>query len=221
MKFHGGWVAGALMVLVAATLAGAQMGMQAPPQFRGIWSPTVGSGAVYSVEGQSGKSEIEVAIVGAEGHMGKPGHWVEMILKGPQGAMVMKTLMVAQMEDLRPARMIMQQAGQEAMEMPMEMMGMGGRRSEAKADFRKEATRVGTETVTVGAGTFTCEHWKMNDGSGEMWIADKTGPWGLVKTVSKDGSMTLLKVLTDAKTKITGPVKKFDPQEMMRRPNER
>lgn len=208
---------GAWMVLLAATLVGAQMGMQAHPQFRGIWTPTVGAGAVYAVDAKGDKSEIEVAIVGTETHMGKPGHWFEMAMKGRQGSMVMKTLMVAQLEELRPARMIMQQAGQEAMEMPMEMMGMGSRRPEAKADFRKEATRVGTETITVAAGTFTCEHWKMNDGSGEMWIAEKTGPWGLVKTVSKDGSMTLLKVMTDAKTKITGPVKKFDPQEMMRR----
>ena len=206
-----------LMVMLAATLAGAQMGMQGPPQFRGIWAPTVGSGAVYSVEQKRDKSEMEIAIVGAETHMGRPGHWFEMSMKGPQGPMVMKMLLAVQGEEVKPLRMIMQQ-GNEAMEMPMEMMGMGGaRRSDYKSDFRKDATRVGSETITVPAGTFVCDRWKLNDGSGEVWIAEKAGPWGMVKTVGKDSTMVLNKVLTNATTKITGPVKKFDMQEMMRR----
>ena len=121
-----------LMVMLAATLAGAQMGMQGPPQFRGIWAPTVGSGAVYSVEQKRDKSEMEIAIVGAETHMGRPGHWFEMSMKGPQGPMVMKMLLAVQGEEVKPLRMIMQQ-GNEAMEMPMEMMGMGGaRRSDSE-----------------------------------------------------------------------------------------
>jgi hypothetical protein len=37
----------------------------------------------------------------------------------------------------------------------------------------------------------------------------------MVKEMSKDHSMVLVKVLSDYPDKITGPVQKFDPMQMM------
>jgi hypothetical protein len=56
----------------------------------------------------------------------------------------------------------------------------------------------------------------MKDGSGDAWVSDKVGPWGLVKSDNKDTSMVLTKVITDAKDHITGTPTKFDPTQMMR-----
>jgi len=43
----------------------------------------------------------------------------------------------------------------------------------------------------------------------------------LVKSVSKDTSMVLARQITDAKTNITGPVKPFDPMQMMQQQQQR
>jgi hypothetical protein len=103
------------------------------------------------------------------------------------------------------------------MEMDMNM-NMGGHRmpQSTPSDIRDKAERVGTESITVPAGTFSCEHYRMKDGSSEAWVSDKVAPWGLVKTQGKDSSMVLTKVITDAKDHITGTPKKFDPMQMMR-----
>jgi len=221
MRIQRGWVACAIAICLFAGAAAAQFpGRQGPPAFRGIWSPTVGAGAAYSIESKRDKSEMEVAVVGTETHQGKSGYWLEMTMKTREGGMVSKMLMVNQENQLQPVRMIMQMEGQEAMEFPMEMMGrMGPRQEPQSSDFRNDAVRVGTESVTVPAGTFSCEHWKSKDGTTDVWIAEKTGPWGLVKSVSKDSTMVLVRATTNATSKIKGTPKKFDMQQMMRQPN--
>ena len=83
-------------------------------------------------------------------------------------------------------------------------------------DMNDKAEVVGTESVTVPAGTFTCQHYRMKDGSGDVWISEKVGPWGLVKAVDKGQTIVLNKAITDGKDHITGTPKKFDPMEMMR-----
>lgn len=70
------------------------------------------------------------------------------------------------------------------------------------------------------AGTFTCEHRRTKDGTGDYWISDKVRPLGLVKRVGKDSSMVLLRQITGAKTKLPPPYKEFDPIEMMRQRQE-
>jgi hypothetical protein len=105
------------------------------------------------------------------------------------------------------------------MEMDMSMVPQNRRMQQqtAAADIAEKAEAVGTESITVPAGTFTCQHYRMKDGSGDAWISDKVGPWGLVKSVDKDGSsLVLTKAITDAKDHITGTPKKFDPTQMMR-----
>jgi hypothetical protein len=94
------------------------------------------------------------------------------------------------------------------------MMAMGNRGgappAPAKTDFREGGERVGSESVTTPAGTFDCEHWRNKDGSGDVWFSSKVAPWGLVKTTSPNNSMTLIKVITDAKSHIVGTPQSMD-----------
>jgi len=75
---------------------------------------------------------------------------------------------------------------------------------------------VGSESITVPAGTFSCQHWKKDQGVGDAWVSDKVSPMSLVKSVSENDTMVLVKVLSGATDHITGPVTKFDPQMMQR-----
>ena len=209
-------------VLAMALPLSAQMGMgPRMPDMNGIWHPVVGTGAAYEMTGRDGtKSQMEITIVGKETVNGKDGYWMEMAMASPRsgGQMYVKNLIAPTDNGVTSVRMVMQQAGQDPMEMDMSMMNMGGRKmpQSAPSDIRSKAEHVGTETITVPAGTFSCEHYRMKDGSSDAWISEKVAPWGLVKSQGKDSSMVLTKAITDAKDHITGTPKKFDPMQMMR-----
>lgn len=200
----------------------AQMGPRVPT-LSGIWHPVVGSGAAYdrTVATTSANTQMEITIVGKEDVDGKPAYWMEFAISDPKmmnGAqMVMKQLMSVDDSGVTSTRMIMQPPGQDPMEMDSSMMGGGrGGKQTTPANIADKAELVGTESVTVPAGTFSCQHFRMKDGSGDAWISDKVSPWSLVKYQGKDSTMVLSKVITDAKDRITGTPKKFDPMEMMR-----
>jgi outer membrane lipoprotein-sorting protein len=209
-------------VLAALSLAvpvWAQFGGPRMPGMSGIYHPVVGQGAAYEMQGrEQGMKDFEVAVVGKEDFQGQTGYWLETSFQEPRGgAMVMKMLMVMEGPNPGAKRMIMLMNGQ-AYEFPMNSPMMGGQMAKsAPHDIRndKSIVKVGTETITVPAGTFSCEHYRASDGSSDVWVSDKISPWGLVKSVSKDSTMVLSRQITDAKTKITGPVKPFDPMQMM------
>jgi hypothetical protein len=108
--------------------------------------------------------------------------------------------------------MIMQMGNRPPMEMPTSMMKSSAQKQ--SADIRERAEDVGSESITTPAGTFTAEHYKMKDGSGDAWVAPKAGPYGLVKFQGKDTTMVLTKVITDAKDKITGTPVPFNPMSL-------
>lgn len=212
------WMCALALVILLAGTAAAQFGPREMPSARGIWNPVVGSGAAYLIESRrEGKSEMEFAIVGTEMVAGKTGHWMEMAFKGKEGLMVMKTLYVLDANSMQMKRMIMQAPGEEPMEFPMNMPMMGGRKASPSVDIRNDAELVGMETITTPAGTFECQHYRQKDKSADVWVSEKVPPYGMVKMVSKDSTMTLTRVVTGAKSRITGTPKKFDPMEMMRR----
>jgi len=212
------WMCALALVVLLAGTAAAQFGQREMPSARGVWNPVVGSGAAYLIENKrEGKSEMEFAIVGTEMVAGKTGHWMETAFKGKEGLTVMKTLQVLDANSIQMKRMIMQAPGEEPMEFPMNMAMMGGNKGAQSADIRTDAELVGTETITTPAGTFECQHYRHKDKSSDVWVSEKVPPYGMVKMVSKDSSMTLTRVITGAKTRITGTPKKFDPMEMMRR----
>ena len=207
------------IALLAAGTALAQrgpMGM-APPEFRGILNPTVGTGAAYQTENGGTKNDIEITVVGKEDVGGKPGYWMEMAMNSPQagGQMYMKMLMVVDGKSGSVSRMIMQMAGQPPMEMPVQGM-MGNMQQNTSTDIRDTAEHVGTESVTTPAGTFSAEHYRAKDGSWDAWLSSQVAPWGLVKSQARGTTMTVTRLITDAKDHITGTPQQFDPMQMMR-----
>jgi hypothetical protein len=207
--------------LALALPLAAQMFGPKPPSLSGVWHPVVGTGAAYEMTDKGGKNtQMEITIVGKEDVDGKPNFWLEMAMTDPRTSapVYVKSLMSVNDSGVTSMRMVMQIPGQpDPMEMDMNMnpAGHGGKQT-TPANIADKAETVGTESVTVPAGTFSCTHYRMKDGTGDAWVSDKVGPWGLVKSTGKDNSMVLTKVITDAKDHITGTPKKFDPMQMMR-----
>src|SRR5271167_4940403 len=115
-------------------------------------------------------------------------------------------------DDFQFRRMIMQMPGQPAMEMPF---NPNDARRQSVQDTLNEWHSVGTESITVPAGSFSCEHWKNDKNNSEIWTSDKVTPFGMVKEIGPNSTMVLTKILADMSDRITGPVQKFDPQMMM------
>jgi hypothetical protein len=204
---------GVLFVFGLAMTASAQFGMRQPTLPRGFFNPVVGAGAVYEVtstaDGQ--KNDMEFAIVGKESVDGKDGYWLEYDIKRAQsGEIIVKTLTVVDGATATVSRVIMQMPGVPPMEMPSQMS-----RSTMPADIAAQAEEVGTESVTTPAGTFSCKHYRMKDGSGDTWVSEKVAPFGVVKYVGKDSTMVVVKTISDAKDRITGTPQPFNPAVLM------
>jgi len=207
--------------LAMALPLAAQMGFGSQvPTLSGIWRPVVGSGSIYEITREGKKTSMDFAVLGKEDLAGKTGYWVEMSVSDMRqgGDVLIKVLETVDGNSIIYSKWVMQMPGQQPMEMDPNMMNMGGRRAmqTQSADFRDKAESVGSESITVPAGTFTCQHYRMKDGSGDAWISDKVSPWGLVKMQENDRTTVLAKVITDAKDRITGTPTKFDPTQMMR-----
>jgi len=187
-----------------AQVAPAQMGMGGPPSLAGVFSPTVGSGASYEMVKKDGgeKTTFDIYVVDKEAG----GYWIEYAMQNPRmgGSVYMKSLLARQADDVMVQRTIVQMPGRPPMEMTSMMKMHPMQSQQSKADMRADAQNLGTETITTPAGTFSCQHWRgKNDGS-EFWLSDKVTPWNLVKMSGPNNTMTLVKVLTGAKTHITG-----------------
>ncbi|HYA61672.1 MAG TPA: hypothetical protein VED66_00620 [Candidatus Sulfotelmatobacter sp.] len=211
------WVVSLLLVLGFASSAWAQMGMDLfkKPSITKVFHPVVGKGAQYETTSKSGtESKVrttEMAIVGKETVEGKDGYWMQFVSSDAKGQSVVGKALFT-VDDFQFHRMIIQPPGQGAIEMPT---NMSGRTRERIDEQMKDWHSVGTETITVPAGTFSCDHWKNDKDGAEVWTSDKVTPYGLVKETGKDNTMVLVKVLDNVPDRITGPVKKFDMQEMM------
>lgn len=194
-------------------LAGAQRMAQAP-SMPGEFKPVVGSGAQYEVTTKKNeKVNWAYAVVGKEAVGGAEGYWLEMRLEGgKEGGMVMKHLLVVRGGKAEVKRMIVQTPGQPPMEMPMGMMGGMMPRGQQAASEQNLGERVGTETVTVPAGTFLCEHYRSKSGKtpADAWVSTKISPYGLVKMVSEDSTLVLTKVLANETTRIKGEPQKLE-----------
>ena len=212
-----------ILALATSMTTSAQMGMgmrAGPPQIRGVWSPVVGQGAIYQVTGEKGKkTEIEITVVAKETVEGKDGYWLQMAMTNSElnGQMVMKHLFILDGQETRSLKTIMQFPGSPPMEMPAQMMHH--ERASQSADLRTDAQDLGSESITIPAGTFACEHYRAKDGS-ESWLAKDLPPWGLVKYQGKDSTMVLLKVIKEAKDRIVGTPQPFNPMMMGQPPQQ-
>ncbi|HEY0704341.1 MAG TPA: hypothetical protein VGD60_16330 [Candidatus Acidoferrales bacterium] len=202
----------AMLALLPAAASAQMFGRSSAPSWRGVWNPVVGTGGTYEITKKDGtKTSMDMAIVGKETVNGKDGYWFEITIADAKmgGEMIIKSLTVRDDQDMVSQKVIMQFPGRPPMEMPDRMTQ--ARQEKQPADIRQLAEEVGPETVTTPAGTFTTTHYKMKDGSGDVWVADHAGPYGMVKFVGKDSSMVLTKVDTDVKDKITGTPQPFSP----------
>jgi hypothetical protein len=190
------------------------MGGMMPPSMMGTWNPVVGSGATYELVGKDGKKQtISIAVVNKDD---SGGYWMEYLVNtNDNQQMVMQMLLVKDGASMSPSKMVIQTPGRGPMEISGSMMQMmqgrgGAAAAAAKADFTEGAEKVGSESVTTPAGTFDTLHWRNKEG-GQVWISPKAGPWSFVKSVSADGAtMTLVKVVTDAKSHIVGTPQSMD-----------
>ena len=215
--------AAALLVVVTLALsapAHAQMGMDLfkRPAITKAFHPVVGKGAVYEDTMKDAKARTtELGIVGKDSVDGKTAYWMQFVSTDPDGKTVVgKSLMT--LDDFQFHRMIIQQPGQQAMEMPMQMSAAARQRIQEKTN---DWHSVGTETITVPAGTFSCEHWHSDGNNSDAWTSDKVTPFGIVKESSSNHAMVLAKVLDNVTDRITGPVKQFDMSEMMQQMQQR
>jgi hypothetical protein len=206
----------AALALATAQPASAQMSMDLfkRPAITKVFHPVIGKGAVYVDTGKDGKTTrtTEIAIVGKDSFEGKEGFWMQIVSTHPQGkTFVGKSLITP--GDFQFHRMIIQPPGQQAMEISMDM---NAARKEKMEDNLSEWHSVGTETITVPAGTFSCDHWRNDKTQAEIWTSDKVTPFGMVKEISSNGDTQVLsKILDNATDRITGPVKQFDMQQMI------
>jgi hypothetical protein len=212
-----------LVVAVCLSVAApvrAQMGMNLfkKPNIADIFKPVVGKGGVYETQRSDKKEDpariMEMTIVGKDTVDGQEAFWFEVAhddeKKGqPSYAKMLVT------RDFQFHKMVFQQPGQQAMEMPFHP-GANDKAKQHREEELEKWHQVGTETITVPAGTFSCVHWQKDDGKGDVWVSDKVSPFGMVKMVNEHETMTLTKIISDAKDHITGPVKTFDPEAMKR-----
>jgi hypothetical protein len=216
-----------LLIAFATTaltqLSSAQRGMMMqPPDIAGVFNPVVGSGASYEMVKTNGeKIPFDMAVVDKDA---SGGYWIEYSMQNPKlnGPVYMKNLMVHQSDDIIIQRSIMQMPGRPPMDMSS-MMSMKAMQSpKEKADFRANAQNMGTESVTTPAGTFSCEHWRNAKDGTDVWLSDKIVPWRLVKMSGANNTLTLVKIISDAKTHITGtPVSMEEMmQQHMGKPNQ-
>jgi hypothetical protein len=201
------------LAFTAVTFAQGPLGATMGPLPRGMFNPVVGSGAQYEIQPNGkDKMNMEIVVVGKESVNGKDGYWFETAVDSRMGQMLMKMLMVSDPANSSVAKMIMQMQGGSPMEMPAQLMGQRGQQT---YDLRDRADKVGSESVTVPAGTFTADHYHLKDGSGDFWVSDKVSPYGVIKGQGKDFSIVLTKVVTNAKDKITGTPVPFNPRLML------
>jgi hypothetical protein len=196
------------------------MGMMGSlPKMPGLSNPVVGSGAEYQMTAKGKDMDVAWAIIGKEDVNGSPGIWIETRMQSAEmgGEMVTKMLLVSEGPEAGMKRMIMQQPGQPPMEMSGMLMGMmktgQPQPSGGKVDYGE---LVGTESVTVPAGTFVCQHYRKQEKSGtvDYWVSDQVTPYAMAKMTGPDVTMVLKKTLTNETSHIKGEPQKMQMPQM-------
>lgn len=200
-----------------ATSAGAQFMHRGPhaPSMPTPLKPVVGAGAQYQVTKGGKNVTFTYAVVGKEQVDGKEGYWLEIRTESARtnGEMIIKELAVKGDSHPQIKRLIIQQPGRPPMEMPAGMLSMMEHQAGPgpEAENTSPGEKVGTESVTVPAGTFECEHYRKQENGTtiDYWVSAKVSPYGLVKMTGGDTNMMLEKLLSDQTSHIKGK-----PQQM-------
>jgi len=183
----------------------------------------VGSGALYTVtEKDRPKASLSYTlafvVVGKEGVDGTEGYWLESRFSGLGilVPLVEKLLIVVRGKKRFVKRSISQRLGGPPLELPKEhptdkLDHLTPGAIAERPWIPPPPKKVGTETITVPAGTFECEHYRGKTETGavaDVWISAQVTPYGVVKMVSKDRTVLLQKVLENETSQI-----KYEPEK--------
>jgi hypothetical protein len=165
----------------------------------------------------------KMAIIDDEQRNGKTYHRIEMTSSRSPGAMQMVVPgWPPQIQEVD--EMVMQRPGQPPMKMSGAMLnGMKNAVPTAKdpmTDFAKLCHRMkilGTESITVPAGTFKTTHMRDDSTGSDVWWTPDV-PFGMVKFVGKDIRTQLVGTGKDAKTVIVGTPMEMQMPPMMGKP---
>lgn len=165
--------------------------------------PAAGSWAEY----QTKEGSLRMSVLGEEEHEGKKMQRLEMSVGGEGGTVVQMVVPGWPYQPDGIYEMVMKTEGQPAMKMSGRMMDMMRQNMKTPtaqmADACERMVDLGTETVTVPAGTFETRHYRDQKTGAEVWV-DADLPFGMVKTLTKDGEeMVLTAHGTGAKSRIT------------------
>lgn len=178
---------------------------------RAASAATLGQWAAFDVKGSpNGGGKLRLAVVGSERQGDSTFYWLEMAGTSAGDATrngIMQLLVADLGAHAIPVRAMIVKAGQQpAMKMPQAMLAMmsqSATQHNAAIGFTRHcegAQIVGSETVSVPAGSFATVHVKSEDG--DAWVT-KAVPFTIVKASRKDGStMVLVASGTDAKSSI-------------------
>ncbi len=158
--------------------------------------PPMGSWAEYRIQGQGQHGQFKLAVVGSESREGKGYTWYEMSMEMGATPILVKILadggLYAAMSDQKVAEVVVKFPGQPAMLMPGSMMEqMQSQIQDPSSQFGagcESAVRVGAESLTTPAGTFSTVHFRIAEGPnpGEAWVSEDL-PFGMVKWTGNRG----------------------------------
>lgn len=156
--------------------------------------PAAGAWSEY----QADSSSFRMLYVGHEA----AGERLEMTMNramrnGQMGTMVMQLVVPAFPYEMSQAKEVVMQMGDNPpMKMSQQMMDMMRSRMPSNEQLSPEAcnrlVRVGSESVTVPAGTFSTTHYRDAQDSTDVWINPDVA-FGMVKVVARHGRTIMLK----------------------------
>jgi hypothetical protein len=188
---------------------------KAPPRFFGIFATKVGAWSEYAVTEVEGgkKSTMRNAIVGKEGE----GFWYEVAIADGGVTNIIRMYLLGDPNNPENIqRLIMKNGTQAAQEMPREFVVMGRRMATSMFESRSGSSvanqpdikveEVGTEKVTVPAGTVDVVKKRVLDASGKVLATfdfnKEILPFGVVRSETAKVKMELTGYGMDAKSQI-------------------
>ena len=170
----------------------------------GIKPPAAGSWSEYT----SPDGKMRLALLGTEARGGRNLVRMEISMTSREGPMIMQLLVPGYPYEMSSVEDFVLKAGDRpAMRMNAQMLQMMSRNmpKDQVAEFCRNAqmNRVGEESITVPAGTFSTIHYRDNSSGNDVWVSESI-PFGLIKSkLARGGEIVLTARGTDAKSQIT------------------
>lgn len=212
-------VFGLLTFLLCVPAASAQFEKLQPFSYS-VWAPQVGAGAVYELESEGKKQVQEIAVVADEQTRWGTGYVLDSYVTwlGTTYLRSTQLRLITHKKKLGWDQYGWRTTNLATGEVTNESSAAGEIGWDRRAsrggthrwipgylpslDFRRGAGFVRKETVSTPAGDFDCELWRIKIGGALVWYSSRVSPLGLVKVAATTGSVTLTRVITDAKPRL-------------------